>query len=162
MYIYSRISCRSFLMDLTKAPQSGRWSLFRPRGVRQWFKHGTYINTRGYTGEEFCSAFPVISDISKFRDPLHLLSDYIAEVGTACLGPCFCSSYCVWFERQLYSKQMIAVKYSFMTMTWWGSTELVVALWVDSWIVAHCSPDVGSCWKPSNRTWWRISSGNPT
>ena len=34
------------------------------------------------TGEEFCSTCSFISDISKFRDPLHLLSDYIAEIGT--------------------------------------------------------------------------------
>jgi hypothetical protein len=76
-------------MDLAKASQGGGWSLFRPRGVRQRVKHGTYINTRDYTGEEFCPASPVISDISKFRDPLHLLSDYIAEVGTTCLVSCF-------------------------------------------------------------------------
>ena len=37
--------------------------------------------------------FFAISDISKFRDPLHLLSDYIAEVGTTCLLSCLYSSY---------------------------------------------------------------------
>jgi hypothetical protein len=42
-------------------------------------------NTRDYSGEEFCSAFSIMSDISKFRDPLHLLLDYIAEVGTILL-----------------------------------------------------------------------------
>jgi hypothetical protein len=95
MYIHSRISCRYFLMDLPKASQRGRWSLFRPRRVRQRFRHETYINTRDYTGEEFCSAFPVFSDISKSRDPLHLLSGYIAEVGTTCLVSYHCSPYCI-------------------------------------------------------------------
>ena len=37
--------------------------------------------------------FSVISDTSKFRDPLHLISDYIAEVGTTCLLSCPYSSY---------------------------------------------------------------------
>ncbi|KAF8501491.1 hypothetical protein F5888DRAFT_1236026 [Russula emetica] len=58
-----------------------------------------------------------IPAISQFRDPLHLLSDYIAEVGTTCLVSCLCSSYCVWSQRQLCSKHLIAIKYSFMTMT---------------------------------------------
>ena len=83
MCIHPGISCRSLLLDITKASQGGGWLLFRPRG-RWWrSRHGSHINVCNYKGEGFSSKFlGFLICFSKYRDPLYTLLDYIAEVST--------------------------------------------------------------------------------
>jgi hypothetical protein len=64
-------------------------------------------------------SFSVLSDVLKYRDPLHILLDYIAEASTT--PPQYSRS-----QHELCSKHLIAIWCSLMTMTWF--TELAMAL----------------------------------
>ena len=65
--------------------------------------------------------FSVYSDVSKYRDPLHILLDYIAEVSTSyCTTGLVSCLFCLHygrFKRELRSKRLIAIWCLRTTMT---------------------------------------------
>ena len=67
--------------------------------------------------KDFVRLFSVISDVSKYHDPLHLLIEYIAEVSTGDLLSCLPRPQYARSQRELCSGHLIVIWCSLMTMT---------------------------------------------
>ena len=84
--------------------------------VSRTLKLYQYQRTQRYRALLDCSRSS--SEVLKYRDPLHILQDYIAEVSTAVLVSCHSRVHAPDIDVILCSGHLIVTCLSFMMMTW--------------------------------------------